>query len=76
MPNASKHMTKAVQEQFNKGWNHWLQGRLSTTWGNMYNYDTQQPSNIVRYPSSKRWDKEIIKISFKFMLECWYVGND
>jgi hypothetical protein len=76
MPNASKHMKRAVQEQTDIGWNQWFHGRLSTTWGDMYNYDIQKPSNIVRYPSSRRWGKEIIKLSWKFMLDCWYIRNE
>jgi hypothetical protein len=51
-------MISTVQEQTDIGWHQWFKGRLSTTWGDMYNYDTQQPSHIVRFPSSKRWGKK------------------
>jgi hypothetical protein len=74
-PDASPHLKRAVTEQNDIGWGQWFRGRVSTTWSELYNHDISVPTNIVKYPSTKRWGKELLKITWQFVLECWYSRN-
>jgi hypothetical protein len=43
--------------------------------GELYSYDIQKPQTIVKFPSVQRWGKEIIKVTWNFMLESWFSRN-
>jgi hypothetical protein len=74
-PNASPYLINAITEQSIIGWDQWLQGRLSTTWGEIYRNDIKHPNIHTKYPSVNRWGKEVIRITYKFVLESWYIQN-
>jgi hypothetical protein len=41
----------------------------------LYNFDIQSPNTLIKFPSTDRWGKEIIKITFQFVMDCWYTCN-
>jgi hypothetical protein len=75
MPDASEHMHRAIEEQRKIGWNQWFRGRISNTWGDMYSYDMKNTTAMTKYPSVNRWGKEVIVLTMKFILDCWYIRN-
>jgi hypothetical protein len=75
VPDATKHLVNAATEQQQLGMQHWFCGRLSSTWGELYNFDISRPSNATKFPSANRWGKEIIQVNWKFVLDCWYARN-
>jgi hypothetical protein len=75
VPDASKHLICAATEQHNIGWHQWFRGRITNTWGDIYFNDILIPNNLVKFPSVQRWGKEVIKLTLKFVMDCWYVRN-
>jgi hypothetical protein len=75
VPVMSRHFLKAINEQNKVGCNQWFGGRISTTWGELYNFDIQSTNSLIKYPSTDRWGKEIIKNTFQFVMDCWYACN-
>jgi hypothetical protein len=69
VPNASIYLQQAVKEQSELGWEQWFQGRITTTWSELYQHDINNTKTIIRFPSSKRWGKEIIALTYKFVLD-------
>jgi hypothetical protein len=52
------------------GWDHWFYGQICHKWGSLYQQDIDKTQNTVRFPSRNRWGKEIIYLTWMFMLEC------
>jgi hypothetical protein len=75
VPDASRHLLRAINDQNKIGWDQWFRGRNITKWGELYNFDIQSPNTLIKFPSTDRWGKEIIKITFQFVMECWYTRN-
>jgi hypothetical protein len=75
VPDATKHLELAVAEQSKLGWHQWFRGRISITWGHLYKNDIKNPNPLLLYPSADRWGKDIIHLTFKFVMECWYLRN-
>jgi hypothetical protein len=75
VPNASKHLKQANTEQKAIGWNQWFRGRLSTKWGDLYNHDITTTETLMKFPSSKKWGKDIVKLTLTFVMDSWYARN-
>jgi hypothetical protein len=75
VPDASIHLVKAIGEQEKLGWSQWFRGRITKSWGDLYNHDISKPNNLVKFPSANRWGKEIISLTLSFVLECWKERN-
>jgi hypothetical protein len=75
-PEASTDLLRAVEEQNTIGWDQWFRGRISRTWGELYNHDIAKPNILIRRPSALRWGREIISATFNFTIESWYARNE
>jgi hypothetical protein len=75
VPDASIHLLQAIGEQEKLGWSQWFRGKITTSWGDLYNHDISKPNNLVKFPSANRWGKEIISLTLSFVLECWKERN-
>jgi hypothetical protein len=73
VPDATKHLVSAATEKQQLGIQHWFCGRLTSTWGDLYNFDISRSSSTIKFPSANRWGKEVIQLTWKFVLDCWYV---
>jgi ribonuclease HI len=76
VPDASKSLRQAIFEQNKIGWDQWFCGRISNTWGDLYQHDIQTKQHMIKYPSPKRWGAEIIAITWNLVLDCWYERNN
>jgi hypothetical protein len=48
VPDATKTLIKADQQQQSIGWNNWINGRWSQEWGTLQNYEIQLSKANVR----------------------------
>jgi hypothetical protein len=76
VPDASKSLRQAIFEQNKIGWDQWFCGRISNTWGDLYQHDIQTKQHMIKYPSPQRWGAEIITITWNLVLDCWYERNN
>jgi hypothetical protein len=76
MPEASRMLKQAVQEQNTIGWEHWFKGRLTMSWGTLYNYDLQTKNHGMRNQTADKWSKQIVNMNWDFVLEAWTIRND
>jgi hypothetical protein len=74
-PEASDTLRKAVQEQTSIGWDQWFRGRISRTWGELYNSEIQKPNILTYKPSALKWGRSVISETFKFVLDSWNTRN-
>jgi hypothetical protein len=75
VPDASSYLVQAMKEQSEIGWDQWFRGRISNTWGYLYQNDVQNGRALVNHPSADKWGKEVITITWNFVLECWFERN-
>jgi hypothetical protein len=75
VPDASIYLKHAVDEQKKIRWDQWFNGQISNTWGDIYNHDIKDPKSIIKYPPVNRWGKEVILLTLRFVLDCWYARN-
>jgi hypothetical protein len=77
-PDASSSLEKAYAFQRDIGWEQFFKGRLSITWGELYNHDRSQP-NIKRTKppiDAETWGSNIIKLNWNLILDLWFTRND
>jgi Reverse transcriptase (RNA-dependent DNA polymerase) len=75
-PEASFTIQQAVTEQTRIGWDHWFKGRISTTWGVLYGNDLQVVNHNMRNQTPDSWAKQLVEITWKFVLRNWTIRND
>jgi ribonuclease HI len=76
IPEASNALKKAVQEQSNLGWDHWFKGRLTSSWGILYNNDLNNTNHGMRNETAEKWSRQIIEKTLDFVLSSWTIRNE
>jgi hypothetical protein len=76
IPDASSTLKKAIEEQEEIGWDHFIKGRISQTWSCLYQYDIETKEHNQKYVTVEKWDKEIVRIGWDFVLEAWSHRNN
>jgi hypothetical protein len=76
IPEASRALHQAVREQNAIGWEHWFKGRLTMTWGTLYNHDLRTTNHGMRNQTAEKWSKNLISMTWDFMLESWTIRNE
>jgi hypothetical protein len=76
VPNASQHLACAINEQTKIGWDNCFCGRISSMWGDLYTYDINNSTQLIKFPSTERWGREIVSLTLQFAMECWYARNN
>jgi hypothetical protein len=71
IPDASKTLVKASQEQNMIGWDHWLKGRISREWETLVNCDIKNEDSGIKYNLSEKWAQEDIAMSWDFIHDMW-----
>jgi hypothetical protein len=74
-PEASKFLEKTIQKQNQLGWDQWFYGRITIQWGEMYNNDIVNERKIKQGMTTEKWGKEVIGITWQFVLDCWHLRN-
>jgi hypothetical protein len=74
-PEASVYLTQAISEQTEIGWNHFLYGRRTETWGTLYNHDIASKEHGLYHPTAEKWGTAIIEKTWNFVLEVWDCRN-
>jgi hypothetical protein len=74
-PDASKTLIKAGSEQIKIGWEHWMKGRWSSEWSNLFNYDIKHNNSGIKYNSPEKIAKEIITLTWEYIYQCWVERN-
>jgi hypothetical protein len=64
-------LIRAFQEQEEIGWDQWMKGRLSKTWGIIYGVDLSHINHNIPHQTPDRWGKKLVATTFNFVLECW-----
>jgi hypothetical protein len=75
VPDASRTLIKAYNEQCEIGWDHWLKGRISMEWGTLVNYDINHKNSNIRYNSVEKWAKEVILLNWELAHNIWLSRN-
>jgi ribonuclease HI len=75
-PEASYLLQRAVTEQTSIGWSNWLKGRITITWGILYNHDIATTNHGLRNPNSEDWAKRIVELTWNFVLRTWTIRNE
>jgi hypothetical protein len=52
LPDASKYLSNAINEQQNIGWEQWFRGQISSSWGELYNNDIKTKNDLIQFPSA------------------------
>ena len=66
LDNFSTKIQQAFRHQSKIGWDHFVRGRISITWGNLLN-DTITKQQF----DAEKWGTQIIDINFKYLLLFW-----
>jgi hypothetical protein len=75
VPDATKTLLLASKQQADIGWDHWWKGRLSQEWAALVNYDISTVKSGIRFNSSEKWAKDIIKLNWDFVYQMWVERN-
>jgi ribonuclease HI len=75
-PEASFTLRRAVTEQNQIGWDHWFRGRLSVTWGVLYNHDLLVANHGMRNQTAESWARQLVEITWSFVLRNWTIRNE
>jgi hypothetical protein len=75
VPNATTVLKKAANEQKLIGWDQWIKGRITTTWGTFQNYNIRTKDFGIKFDSAKKWVEELILLSWEFTCKCWLTRN-
>jgi hypothetical protein len=76
VPDASVDLIKAYQEQCKIGWDQWLQGRITSTWGTLQNHDIAPKISGLRFDTANKGAKELILLTWAFAYDCWLTRNE
>jgi hypothetical protein len=76
IPEASATLKRAVKEQTKLGWDHWFKGRITSTWGTLYNHDLQHTNHGLRNQTAEKWSRKLIDMNFDFVLSTWTTRNE
>jgi hypothetical protein len=76
IPEASAALKKAITEQTAIGWEHWFKGRLTSSWGILYNHDLNTTNHGIRNQSAEKWSRKIIDLNWDFFLQAWNIRNE
>jgi hypothetical protein len=74
-PDATTTLTTACTDQQRIGWKQWLNGRLSSNWGTLQNYDIKTMAFGIKFNTAKKWAKSIILLSWSFAYDTWLARN-
>lgn len=66
---AYTQLQKAIQQQEDIGWRHFIRGRLTIEWGNINNSHLEI-NNIKQY-NAEKWGAKLIEINWKYVLKIW-----
>jgi hypothetical protein len=76
-PEASLALKAAVHSQTKIGWNNFIKGRMSKKWCTLYNDDKQYTIlGDPKLPTSDIWARDIINITWNYVLNTWYCRNN
>jgi hypothetical protein len=74
-PSSSADLRKAVREQNQIGWDHFVKGRLTKEWASFINHEMTRKKIDTKYYSAEKWGSDIISINWKYVLELWQARN-
>jgi hypothetical protein len=60
---------KAINQQYNIGWKHFVRGRLSIEWGNIV--QSHLEVNNIKNMSAEKWGSGLLFINWKHILKMW-----
>jgi hypothetical protein len=67
--NDNGRTSKAIYQQNNIGWNHFIRGRLSIEWGNIV--QSHLETNQIKNMSAEKWGSDLLFINWKHILKIW-----
>ena len=62
-------LNKAIKQQDDIGWRHFIRGRLTIEWGNIINSHLEV-RNIKQY-NAEKWGTKLLEINWKYILKIW-----
>jgi hypothetical protein len=75
VPDATKTLILASNEQKDIGWEHWFKGRITQEWATLVNYDIETIKTGQKFNSSEKWATDIIKLNWDFVYDMWMQRN-
>jgi hypothetical protein len=60
---------KAIKQQDDIGWRHFIRGRLTIEWGNLINSHLE--SNNIKPYNAEKWGATLLEINWKYILKIW-----
>jgi hypothetical protein len=75
VPDATKTLILASNEQKDIGWEHWFKGRITQEWATLVNYDIETIKTGKKFNSSEKWETDIIKLNWDFVYDMWIERN-
>jgi hypothetical protein len=72
--NPSEELQYTYNTQTYLGWNHFARGRLTKRWKSIFRA-TQNISNNTHVVHPEKWGKDILVLTWKFILEMWTCRN-
>ena len=80
VPQASRQLRQAYQEQSQIGWRHFIQGRLSSNWAQFINFEIRMKKreghkNKVRFKTAGSWGTKLILIQWTHIIKFREVRN-